>query len=271
MEENIKKESDIKIKILYTALAISVLLVLYFGVSLFLELNTQRTGREFFATMPVEFVPRDILNAPVGSVHIFHETREEHAEEPQFVPFVDFDALRVDFPSIVGWIQSEGTVINYPIVQGVDNDFYLYRLPDGTRHAWGSIFMDYRHAADFSGDIIKIYGHNMRSGDKFGSLKYYESQLYFHNHPTMFIFTPYQNFVLEIFAGYFLDSGFEVPPLTFRDAEHFYEYIIDIRSRSIFTSLLDINFGDQIVLLCTCTESSNRNERLIIAGRLVEF
>jgi sortase B len=264
-------KNKFKLRVLYAFLVISLGLVIYFGVSLFLELNTQRTGREFFAAMPVEFVPRDVLNAPRGdSVHIFHETREDDPE-PVFVPFVDFDALRVDFPSIVGWIQSEGTVINYPIVQGPDNDFYLYRLPDGTRHAWGSIFLDFRNAADFSDEVIKIYGHNMRSGDKFGSLKYYASQLYFHNHPTMFIFTPYNHFVLEIFAGYFLDSSLEVPPMVFSDAEHFYEYIIDIRSRSIFTSLLNISFGDQIVLLCTCTESSNQNERLIIAGRLVEF
>lgn len=259
-----------KIAILTVLLVVSLGLTVYFGVSLVPEIHTDRQGAEFYAAMPVEVLPRVLPPTPAPVAVI--EPEEIYEPEPEIYepePFIDFDALREDFPSIVGWIQSAGTPINYPIVQGTDNDFYLHRLPDRTRHAWGSIFLDYRNAADFSDAAILIYGHNMRSGDMFGSLKYYARQDFFEAHPIMFIFSPGQDFVLHLFAGYEIE--FEVPPMSFDGEDDFYNFIADIRARSVFQSDVTVSFGDTLVFLCTCTDSANVNDRLIIVGVLAEF
>ena len=68
--------------------------------------------------------------------------------------FVDFETLLSENPNIVAWIYSEGTVINYPVVQGEDNMYYVDRLPDGQYNPHGSIFLDYRNLSDF-GDFIR--------------------------------------------------------------------------------------------------------------------
>ncbi|MCL2386593.1 MAG: class B sortase [Defluviitaleaceae bacterium] len=269
-----KLSSKTKIRILYAVLGVIIVIMAFFGISLAVEMHTDRQGRAFNAALPVDFIPRETVQLPNpdSEVRLFAEIISvEEEEEIAFVPLVDFDEMRNQFPSIVAWIQSEGTVINYPIVQGEDNDFYLDRLPNRQRHPWGSIFLDYRNAIDFSDSSILIYGHNMRSGDMFGSLKYYANQAHFEEHSTMLIFTPTNNFVLELFAGYLLDSAFEVPPMYFTDEEHFYSFVNNIRRRSIFQSEVEVNYGDRLVFLCTCTTGGNINERLIIVGRLVEF
>ena len=63
---------------------------------------------------------------------------------------IDFDKLKSINPDIIGWIYSEGTVIDYPVVQGSDNDYYLRRLLDGSYNIAGTIFMDYKNSSDLS-------------------------------------------------------------------------------------------------------------------------
>ncbi|MCL2619134.1 MAG: class B sortase [Defluviitaleaceae bacterium] len=255
-----------KIVLLFAILGMCVAAMFYFAFALFSELHMTRQGQNFYASLSVEMLPRsgEPGRSPQEGGFAAASPEEEGG-------FIDFDAKRGQFPSIVGWIQSEGTVINYPIVKGPDNDFYLYRLADGTPHAMGSIFMDYRNAADFSDRNIIIYGHDMRSGDKFGSFRNYADQEYFEAHHSMFILTPDANFELMLFAGYVLDSSQEVPPMDFFDEAHFNRYIADIRRRSIFRSDLEVGYGSRLVFLATCTPGGSVHERLILVGKLAEF
>jgi len=248
---------------------LSIGLMVFFAVMLVLERHTIRQGQAFNAALSIDvnphFIQPDFIDN-LAPVNIEPVTVEQ--ESAVAIPLMDFESKRETLPYIVAWIHSEGTVINYPIVQGNDNEYYLSRLPDGSRNSIGSIFLDYRN--DFSDDNIMIYGHNMRSGDMFGSFRHYTNQDYFERHPCMSIFTPTHNFTLLLFAGYIFDSSVEVPPMSFGDSDEFERYISNIKSRSIFTSDIDAEFGDKIAFLCTCTESGSKHERLVIVGKLLE-
>jgi hypothetical protein len=78
-------------------------------------------------------------------------------------------------PDVYGWISIAGTDINYPIVQGKDNDEYLHRTYKRENLFVGSIFMDYQNSADFSDCNSIIYGHNMKDGSMFGKLSRFTS------------------------------------------------------------------------------------------------
>ena len=91
-------------------------------------------------------------------------------------------ALRAQNPDIVGWITVPFTNIDYPIVQAKDNDYYLRRDLNREPAKPGTIFMDCRCAGDGSGYSI-IYGHNMKSGAMFGTLKRFEDKAFFDTHP----------------------------------------------------------------------------------------
>lgn len=82
---------------------------------------------------------------------------------------VDFDALRQDWPDVVGWIQWPLMNIDFPIVHGRTNTQYLRTLPDGTWNNGGSIFLEANNETVLDWHAI-VYGHNMRDGSMFGQL-----------------------------------------------------------------------------------------------------
>ena len=84
-------------------------------------------------------------------------------EDDTIWPEVDFVVLRETNPDIVAWIYIEGTKINYPIVQGEDNRYYLKHLFSGEWNGSGCIFLDFRNDASFADRHSIIYGHHMKN------------------------------------------------------------------------------------------------------------
>jgi len=206
---------------------------------------------------------------PSGA-HIPVPTERVAAPAPQKpLSIVDFGAMRRDFPDIVAWVQSPGTVINYPVVQTTDNEFYLTRLPDKSKNSMGSVFLDYRNSNDFSDQHILLYGHDMKSGNIFGTLRHYADQAYYEKHYSIFFFTPGGDYEVMLLAGYVLDSAVTSPPLGFSNERHFNQYIDDIRERSFFKSNVQVSYGDRLVFFCTCARGGPKSERLVIVGKLV--
>ncbi|MCL2373255.1 MAG: class B sortase [Defluviitaleaceae bacterium] len=296
--------SKIRLYCASVVLLLSLTAAGYFGVTLFLETREMNQGEDFFEEVSalVEFRtrpnPQQLRPQTTNGADYYYENGSESDSENgngqegsagaplrpaigggtqggsgnwQAQPAValTFEELQPRFPNIVGWIQSPGTVINYPIVQGTDNYFYLNHLPDGRRNAMGSIFLDYRNSANFTDQITLLYGHDMRSGNKFGSFRHYRRQSYFYAHSYMFTFTPHQDYLVELFAGYVIDTAQEYTPFLLPSAPEFYAHIDDIVSRSVFHSGLRPEFGDRILKLVTCTPSGPQAERMILVGRLV--
>lgn len=103
------------------------------------------------------------------------EGRPENLEEPEEkLPEIDFDGLRAINKDIVAWIQIPGIGVDYPVVQGKDNEHYLHYTFDGKANKAGSIFLDYRNRAEFTDSKVILYGHNMKDGSMFSNLKKYQ-------------------------------------------------------------------------------------------------
>ena len=115
---------------------------------------------------------------------------------------VDFALLREENPDVVAWIYCPDTDVNYPVLQGEDNDYYLRRGMDGRSLLAGSIFVDCRNAADLSDDNVIVYGHNMRNKSMFGLLPSYAKQEFYEEHPVWYLLTPTANYKVELFAGF---------------------------------------------------------------------
>lgn len=120
-------------------------------------------------------------------------------------PEVDFAALRAFNLYIIAWIYIKETSINYPVVQGVDNSYYLKHMADGSYNDSGAIFVDFRSESDFSDSLTIIYGHNMKNGTMFSGLAKYKKQKFYDEHPVALILPPEKNYQLEFFAGYVAD------------------------------------------------------------------
>ena len=104
-------------------------------------------------TMPEKKVPE--VENEIGETNAIKET--------EYVSAIDFSALDFQNPDVVAWIQIPGTQINYPVVQGKDNDYYLHRDLNGQKSTAGTIFLDYADQADFSSLHNVLYGHHMKN------------------------------------------------------------------------------------------------------------
>jgi len=286
-EDKIKRKR--KIRILYAFMGVSIAAVVFFAGGLGYELYTSWKSQQYYTSMTsdIETRPRDIGNINLDDLLAQQAKPSEPADKPtvnpedvadepdietgpEWKPYVDFESLGVDYPGIAAWLLSEGTYIDYPIMQGGDNSYYLNHLPDGTKHRSGSVFLDHRSSTDFSDRNSVLYGHMARAGDMFGSLKYYRDKSYFDTPPVMYVFTPEKDYALVLFAGYLLDSGVEVPPISFKDDAAFERHISDIKQRSFFKTDIEVTAEDRIVSLATCAYDYI-NARWIIVGKLVEI
>lgn len=117
---------------------------------------------------------------------------------------VDLGSLRAYNREVLGWIAIPG-VFSYPLMRGQDNSFYLSHTWDGTRNSVGSVFMDYRCAADMGDFNTVIYAHRTRRGAMFGSLSKYASQSFWAAHPDVFLVTDAGISRYRIYAAYEAD------------------------------------------------------------------
>lgn len=164
---------------------------------------------------------------------------------------VDFETLCKINPDVVGWIYCEGTVINYPVLKGKNNDTYLYHQYDGTYSSGGSIFMDYRCEGDLSGDYTVIYGHNMLADSMFNCLDYFRDEDYLREHCRFFYLTPSgKNYCLEVACVNLTAYKDELRLFELRDDERNLELI---RSEAEADTGIELTNEDRIVLLATCT------------------
>jgi sortase B len=184
---------------------------------------------------------------------------------------IDFEGIQKKNPDVVAWIYSEDTVINYPIVQGDDNDFYLTHMWNKTEEKHGAIFMDSAQQAGFADANIFIYGHHMKDGTMFASLQKYQDQTYYDEHPVMWIFTPDHTYRLVLYSAY-TTSGNDSDTYTIHrgTGASYKEYLDRQISKSNFTPQVKPTENDKVLVLSTCSYSYD-DARYVVCGILMDI
>lgn len=193
---------------------------------------------------------------------------EEEPQQESPWPEVDFDALKTINNQVVGWIYIPDTKVNYPIVQGQNNDQYLHHLLTGEYNSSGSIFLESKVAGDFSGRNNPIYGHNMKNGTMFADLIDYKSQSFYDEHPVGMLMTPEKNYYVRIYSGYVTSSWGNAWELSFSDSR-FTQWLQDTAQKSCFDTDVVPTLNDRILTFSTCTYESN-DARFVIHAVLEE-
>ena len=186
------------------------------------------------------------------------------------IPEIDFSALKEVNDQIIGWIYSPDTVINYPVVQGNDNEYYLHHLADGTYNCNGCPFLDVKNHADFSDENSIIYAHHMQNGTMFAGITWYADQSYYEEHPVMYLITPEKSYILEPFAGYTTTMDSQAYRLTIPDRHDFAEWMREISRKSDFRAALQLTTHDHILTLSTCAYSF-QDARYVLHCKMTEI
>ena len=179
---------------------------------------------------------------------------------------INFKGLKEINEDAVAWLYSPGTVIDYPVMQANDYSYYLDRLPDRTYNANGSLFIDYNSASDFSDKLTVIYGHHMRSGAMFGSLKGYKEQSYYDDNPYMYLYTENGNYRITLLYGFVVGAG-QWRDRAFMFQENVKSLIAFAEYSATFESSAEYNEGDRLIALSTCSYEFN-DARYVVLGIL---
>lgn len=182
-------------------------------------------------------------------------------------PQVDFASLRALNDDVVGWLYGPGTKINYPVVQGEDNAFYLTHMFDGKENKCGSIFMDSLNNMDFSSTNSILHGHHMRNGSMFASLANYESQAYYDSHPVLWLTTPEKSYQVILFTGFVTDIDSEAWQIEFATKEEYKSWLERMKENGMFESDVTPGTEDQILTLATCSYKYD-DARFVVMGIL---
>ncbi|WP_297213882.1 class B sortase [uncultured Flavonifractor sp.] len=195
-----------------------------------------------------------------------HSAPPEAQESAEALSARNFAALEEAIPDVVAWISIPGTNIDYPVVQGADNSYYLTHLATGEENSAGSIFLDYRAASDFSQPYSIIYGHNLRSGTMFTGLNQYKKQDFYEEHPLGVLETPGGDYEIAFFSGFVACKDHEVwdTDMATNDFSAWAERMVE---QSWFRAARFPVETDRILTLSTCTYEFD-NARFVLLGIL---
>ncbi|MGN0631608.1 MAG: class B sortase, partial [Ruminococcus sp.] len=217
--------------------------------------------------------------------------KKEEEKEPPLLKKAE--KLLEQNPDTVGYITVPGTDVDNPVVQTVDNDYYLHIGFDGQDYRAGTVFMDFRDIFSWKEDEhsenIVLYGHNMADNTMFGSLRRYRQDLEFYKESPIVKFSSnYKEYSYVIF-GLVITSGDAEPPsddlyadpMTWdgfpywnmeelNDEKHFNYYVDTIKKMNMIDNNIDVEFGDNILTLSTCYSDEDNSRFLIVARRLRE-
>ena len=185
---------------------------------------------------------------------------------PKLVNPINFTDLKAINEEIIGWIRIGALDLSYPVAQAADNDFYLHRTFEKADNFAGCIFLNCDNTRYLTDQNSIVYGHNMKNGSMFGSLKKFKDQELYDSNPYFWIFTPQFLYQYRIFSVETVSSMGD-PYITRFTTDKFQEFIEECQSKSeVDNHGVEVTTNDRIVTLSTCT--GDTSTRLIVQGRL---
>lgn len=162
------------------------------------------------------------------------------------------------------WIQIQNTNINYPVVQGADNEFYLNHNFKGESNISGTIFIESENDIDNDKNII-LYGHNMRNGTMFNNITKYKDSDFFYENNKINIIMNNTLFQYEVFSVY-VDKVSNINlDMNFVNNEEFITYANNEKKKSMYNSNIDFKEDDKLLTLMTCSYEFTDARTVVVA------
>jgi sortase B len=180
---------------------------------------------------------------------------------------VNFEILKEKNADTVAWLKVNNTNIEYTVVKSSDNEYYLNHNFNKTYNSAGWIFSDYNNKFDGTDKNIVIYGHNMRDGSMFGSLKKTLKEEWYNNKENYKItfITENEKATYEIFSIYQIEKEDYYIKTNFKNEEEYTKFLKTIKSRSIKNFNTEVTSQDNILTLSTC--ANNNKYRVVLHAR----
>lgn len=197
-------------------------------------------------------------------------------EEKEFVILEKYEKLYSQNKSLIGWLKIDDTNIDYPVMQTVNNEYYLDHNYNQKYDKNGSIFLDKDCDIMNPGSNMIIYGHHMKSGKMFGNLHLYSNREYYENHKYIQFDTIYEEGVYEVMYV-FRSKVYNEDDIVFKyyrffdvaTPEEFDSNMNEMAKISLYDTGVTARFGDRLITLSTC-DNTEQDGRFVVVAKKVK-
>ena len=267
-----KKKERIRSVILCACGTIAIGCLAYFGVYTFMMTRTEQDAQKLAEAIKDD---GDYILTGSDDGKYYAQLIETEEGTPQVLH--KYEDLYNQNKSLIGWVKIADTVIDYPVMQTVNNEYYLDHNFHQEYDKNGSIFLDASCSVYPRSMNLIIYGHHMKSGKMFGSLQKYQNESYYKEHKYIEFDSIYETGTYEVMFV-FRDKVYSQEDVNFK----YYEFI-DANSEEEFNSYMDemaaisyydtgviAQYGDRLITLSTCDYQQDNGRFVVVARRVTE-
>lgn len=228
--------------------------------------------REMIEPEPLEIAQESAVPENGSVPEEAGEPVEELPTEPEEPLLEKYAALYEENHDLAGWLSIEGMVIDYPVMQCEDDEYYLHHDFYGNDSKYGCLYVRGVADVDTPGTNFIIYGHNMKDGSMFGDLDLYRRESFYREHPIISFDTLYEERTYEIIAVFrsqVYHSGEDAfryyqfyEAQTQEEFAYFYE---NIKALALYDTGVTAEFGDTFLTLSTCAYHVEDGRFVVVA------
>ncbi len=269
-EELKKRERRRKITILLCSL-VAIGCLVYVGMYSYEDYRTKENYEQMAAMKEQVSLPQP--DAPEDDAPVVNLT-DPNTEVPEILE--EYKNLYNMNKKLIGWLKIDDTIIDYPVMQTSDNEYYLDHNINQEKDRNGALFLDKDCDVLKPSTNLIIYGHHMKSGRMFGNLDDYASESYYKKHSTIQFDTIYEKGTYEIMYV-FRSKVYSEAEVVFKyyqfiecySEQEFDSYMKEMAAMSLYDTGVTAQYGDRLLTLSTC-DSSEENGRFVVVARRVE-
>ncbi len=176
---------------------------------------------------------------------------------------------------LIGWVKIDDTIIDYPVMQAEDNNYYLTHNFDREEEKAGALFLDCNCDIVRGNDNYIIYGHHLTSGRMFSKLGEYESERYYEKHPYIQFDTIYEEGTYQVMYA-FRSRVYDADEIRFKyyqfinaqSEEEFNSYMREMARESFYDTGVTAVYGDKLLTLSTC-DYQEQNGRFVVVAKKI--
>lgn len=206
---------------------------------------------------------------------LFREVHHSEDEVIELEILEEYQTLYHKNKKLIGWLKIDDTIIDYPVMQTSNNEYYLDHNFNQEKDNNGSIFMDKDCVAYPRSQNLILYGHHMRSGKMFGDLEKYSSESYYKKHSIIQFDTIYEKGTYQVMyvfrAKVLKENEIAFKYYQFIDAnsaEEFDSYMREMKEMSLYDTGVSAQYGEELLTLSTCDHSQTDGRFVVVAKRV---
>lgn len=270
-EELRRQEKRRKWTIAVCALA-AVVCLGYFGIYIYYN---QRTNKDYDELITLKDKTDASVPSNLQENMVIHYTQEEEREIPEVLD--EYKSLLNKNKRLIGWIKIDDTNIDYPVMQTIDNEYYLDHNLNQEYDKNGSIFMDKDCDVIAPSTNLILYGHHMKSGKMFGELDKYSDYKYYEKHKYIDFDTIYEKGIYEVMYV-FRSRVYSEDEVVFK----YYQFIDPVSEMefdsnmnemaaiSLYDTGVTASYGDRLLTLSTCDYQEKNGRFVVVAKKVTE-